>query len=51
MLTGGVLLTPAAQDGLHAVYVPCAVLVGALLLKGRKKSQAAERTEKYFVSG
>jgi hypothetical protein len=36
LLTGGSLLTPAAQDGLHAVYVPFAVLAGALLL--RKKS-------------
>jgi len=36
LLTGGALLSPAAQDGVHAVYVPVAVLVGALLL--RKKS-------------
>ncbi|MDQ6674437.1 MAG: hypothetical protein M3069_27515 [Chloroflexota bacterium] len=37
LLTGGTLLSPAAQDGLHAVYVPFAVLAGAALLgvKGR----------------
>jgi hypothetical protein len=35
LLTGGALLSPAAQDGLHAVYVPFAVLAGALLLRGR----------------
>jgi hypothetical protein len=35
LLTGGSLLTPAAQDGLHAVYVPFAVLAGALLLRRR----------------
>jgi hypothetical protein len=33
LLSGGTLLTPAAQDGLHAVYVPIAVLGGALLLR------------------
>ena len=33
LVTGGALLSPAAQDGLHAVYVPGAVLVGALLLR------------------
>jgi hypothetical protein len=35
LVTGGVLLSPAAQDGVHAVYVPMAVLVGALLLRKR----------------
>jgi hypothetical protein len=35
LLTGGQLLTPAAQDGLHAVYVPLAVLAGALVLRRR----------------
>jgi hypothetical protein len=35
LFTGGSLLTPAAQDGLHAVYVPLAVLGGALLLRTR----------------
>jgi hypothetical protein len=35
LVTGGALLSPAAQDGLHAVYVPLAVLAGALLLRGR----------------
>jgi len=33
LVTGGALLSPAAQDGLHAVYVPLAVLAGALLLR------------------
>ena len=33
LVTGGALLSPAAQDGLHAVYVPFAVLLGALLLR------------------
>jgi len=32
---GGQVLSPAAQDGVHAVYVPIAVLAGALLL-GKK---------------
>jgi hypothetical protein len=40
LLSGGSLLTPAAQDGLHAVYVPFAVLAGALLLgRGRTRAQ------------
>jgi hypothetical protein len=30
---GGQVLSPAAQDGVHAVYLPVAVLAGALLLK------------------
>lgn len=33
LLTGGAVLSPAEQDGIHAVYVPAAVLVGALLLR------------------
>jgi hypothetical protein len=33
VLAGGALLSPAAQDGLHAIYVPSAVIVGALLLR------------------
>jgi hypothetical protein len=33
LVSGGALLSPAAQDGLHAVYVPAAVLTGALLLR------------------
>jgi hypothetical protein len=37
LVTGGALLSPAAQDGIHAVYVPFAVLAGAALLKGRPK--------------
>jgi hypothetical protein len=35
LVTGGALLSPAAQDGLHAVYVPFAVLAGALILRRR----------------
>jgi hypothetical protein len=35
LLTGGSVLSPAAQDGLHAVYVPFAVLAGAVLLRRR----------------
>ncbi|HEY3063231.1 MAG TPA: hypothetical protein VGL99_30025 [Chloroflexota bacterium] len=31
LLTGGAVLSPAAQDGLHAIYVPGAVLAGAAL--------------------
>jgi hypothetical protein len=35
LATGGSLLSPAAQDGIHAVYVPLAVLGGALLWRRR----------------
>jgi hypothetical protein len=45
LLTGGSLLTPAAQDGLHAVYVPFAVLAGALLL--RKPTPSPSRRGDY----
>jgi hypothetical protein len=34
---GGQVLSPAAQDGVHAVYLPIAVLAGALVLKGSKR--------------
>ena len=34
---GGQALSPAAQDGVHAVYVPIAVLVGAILLGRRAR--------------
>ncbi|HEX8966481.1 MAG TPA: hypothetical protein VF937_01290 [Chloroflexota bacterium] len=54
LATGGSLLSPAAQDGLHAVYVPFAILAGAALLRGRGSralQTAAPRTEKYFTSG
>jgi hypothetical protein len=30
---GGEVLSPAAQDGVHALYVPLAVLIGAVLLR------------------
>ena len=35
LLSGGTIVSPAAQDGVHAVYVPFAVLIGAALL-GRR---------------
>jgi hypothetical protein len=35
LFTGGAILSPAAQDGIHAVYVPAAVLLGAVLLRKR----------------
>jgi uncharacterized protein (TIGR03382 family) len=35
LFLGGAPLSPAAQDGLHAVYVPFAVLAGAALLRRR----------------
>jgi hypothetical protein len=35
LLTGVSALSPAAQDGIHALYVPLAVLAGALLLRRR----------------
>jgi hypothetical protein len=37
LLGGGQVLAPAAQDGVHAVYVPLAVLCGALLLGPRRE--------------
>jgi uncharacterized membrane-anchored protein len=37
LLTGATVLSPAAQDGLHAVYVPFAVLAGAALLRVRRR--------------
>jgi hypothetical protein len=35
LVTGVNALSPAAQDGVHAVYVPLAVLAGAVLLRRR----------------
>ena len=35
LATGNALLSPAAQDGVHAAYVPVAAVLGALLLRGR----------------
>lgn len=37
LITGGAVLTPAMQDGLHAMYVPGAVLAGAALLGLRRR--------------
>jgi len=44
LLSGGSLLTPAAQDGLHAVYVPLAVLGGAFLLRRPGEGAVRGRT-------
>jgi hypothetical protein len=33
VLTGSAVLPPATQDGVHALYVPLAVMSGALLLR------------------
>lgn len=41
LLLGAPLLGPAAQDGLHAVYVPLAVLVGTCLLRPRTQQHAS----------
>jgi hypothetical protein len=43
MVAGGQVLSPAAQDGVHAVYVPLAVLVGALVL-GRRTAMSKRKT-------
>ena len=42
LVTGEAVLSPAVQDGIHAVYVPFAVLAGALLL--RVKTASAPRS-------
>jgi len=47
---GGQVLSPAAQDGVHALYVPMAVLVGALLLgketiEGQKSRSGASEVQ------
>jgi hypothetical protein len=41
LIVGAPVLTPAVQDGLHAVYVPLAVLVGAALLRVRLREPQA----------
>ncbi len=33
LIAGSAILSPDVQDGIHAVYVPFAVLVGALMLR------------------
>ena len=50
LVTGGQILSPAAQDGVHAVYVPIAVLAGALLLgketlEGQKSKSGASEVQ------
>jgi hypothetical protein len=42
LFTGSSWLTPAAQDGVHAVYVPLAILAGAVLV-GRGASTRQPR--------
>jgi hypothetical protein len=47
---GGQVLSPAAQDGVHALYVPIAVLVGAVLLgketiEGQKSRNSASEVQ------
>lgn len=41
LLSGGVAFSPAAQDGVHAVYVPLAVISGAFLLRRSRKTPPA----------
>jgi hypothetical protein len=50
LVIGGQVLSPAAQDGVHAVYVPFAVLAGALLLgkntlEGQKSRNGASEVQ------
>ena len=50
LMMGGQVLSPAAQDGVHAVYVPFAVLTGALLLgkktlEGQKSRNGASEVQ------
>jgi hypothetical protein len=33
LIAGTAIVSPDVQDGIHAVYVPLAVLVGALMLR------------------
>jgi hypothetical protein len=33
LIAGSAILSPDVQDGIHAVYVPLAVLVGTLMLR------------------
>lgn len=33
LIAGTAIVSPDVQDGIHAVYVPIAVLVGALMLR------------------
>jgi hypothetical protein len=42
LVSGGAVLSPAAQDGIHAVYVPLAVLIGAVML-GKPGNRAITR--------
>jgi hypothetical protein len=42
LFTGGAVLSPAAQDGVHAVYVPFAVVTGALLLRTHARPREAD---------
>ncbi|HEY1292523.1 MAG TPA: hypothetical protein VGJ60_05460 [Chloroflexota bacterium] len=42
LILGTSLLSPAEQDGVHAVYVPAAVLVGALMLRRAPRSTSPQ---------
>jgi hypothetical protein len=33
LVAGGAIVSPDVQDGIHAVYVPFAVLLGAVMLR------------------
>ena len=48
---GGQVLSPAAQDGVHAVYVPVAVLAGALLLGKKTMEVQKSRNSATEVQG
>jgi hypothetical protein len=45
LLTGSAWLTPAAQDGVHAVYVPLAILAGAVLIGKGGSGRARPATD------
>jgi hypothetical protein len=51
LVIGGQVLSPAAQDGVHAVYVPIAVLVGALLLGKKTMEVQKSRNSATEVQG
>ena len=44
-VTGVAVLAPGMQDGVHAVYVPVAVLAGAVLLRKRYPRGGDDRSQ------
>jgi hypothetical protein len=44
LIAGSAIVSPDVQDGIHAVYVPLAVLVGALMLR-RRAPQSTSRQD------